>query len=1029
MKFTNYILIATSLILLFFYNLVCFGRNIHFPPKQAEISTRNNTNILGKIGDFNPPGNPMNDRAKGYLLDGKIKSSILNHGNFIDWSSFPAGLWGNYAYLPHVGFMAGVPGHIFTSNYSWNSEIIFENENEKQYWFSLQAYDEWFENIDGKFVGIATNIENDSGELCKQTSKLIEDIFSSNDVCLFEINHEFHEIRLYLNTSINNPNLSASKSGLVYPWGKRPKLIERLNDFDYYDYGDDLEEWTEDDNYEFYGHTVSESWFSEGFPENSDWQPVNKARETTHNTEKNAGDIFGNTDFSSTSDTYPLLAHSKYSDTWPESYNVNTGKFEKHWPGWFAKDYWGDQPEKWVEENIDNCNGTRGDEDCWKESDNRFVADTDIYMEFDDRWAHRGNLVGDNSYKQKGYPLGIKVMAEAHSYGVTYAEDIMFVTVQIRNESGSWTDDAGNYHQGMIMPDGTILNGGKGFDYENVFLGFYFDSIVVWSDYNQNYSVFTNQDDYMEYYWDKIYHEGDSLLISLAMTYDYDGNSNGATDIGYVATQLLDTPLATDPVDLNKDGIIDIYPGEPLKMTDWHWFDWYNRPGVVERESGTNCCAGYPGRPQAQNKESIHYKIMAGDTTNLSENEKKWFFHTANPELDLDVELNPHFDSLDGLKNEPVFSQGQEGFDCIFIMSSGPFDLKVGETVPFSFCIIFGEDKEDLIANAEFAQLMYNSNYQGFTAPKTPIVNAKSLNGNVILNWDKSSIYSRDVLTGYSDFEGYRIYKSIDGGRTWGTNKDKIFDYSGNHVGWKPYAQFDLSFEEDSLHCIKGFVNEGCVDNKIREISIKGNDPHSPWINLGNDTGLPELNEFEQFVFIDSNVVKGIEYTYSITAYDMGISPRTIEYLEIDEGIYSTDTLYLLNPDKWARPNGYSSIESPLGSTINDPNFIKITPGTNVNNSLYNIKVVPNPYISQSGFNESEYVRKIYFTNLPSKCIINVYTITGEKVTSITKNDDESGDLSWDLRTINNQEISPGLYLFTVESNNGNYTGKFAVIR
>ena len=58
----------------------------------------------------------------------------------------------------------------------------------------------------------------------------------------------------------------------------------------------------------------------------------------------------------------------------------------------------------------------------------------------------------------------------------------------------------------------------------------------------------------MEYYWDKIEHEGDSLLIGLAMTYDYDGNSNGATDIGIVATQLLDTPLATKEIDLNKMG-------------------------------------------------------------------------------------------------------------------------------------------------------------------------------------------------------------------------------------------------------------------------------------------------------------------------------------------------------------------------------------------------------------------------------------------------------------------------------------------
>ena len=80
---------------------------------------------------------------------------------------------------------------------------------------------------------------------------------------------------------------------------------------------------------------------------------------------------------------------------------------------------------------------------------------------------------------------------------------------------------------------------------------------------------------------------------------------------------------------VNDFSIIDIYPNEPLKMTDWHWFDWYNRPGVVDRESGTNCCSGWPGRAQAKNKEEIHYKLMAGDTTNLTTEEKRWFFHVV----------------------------------------------------------------------------------------------------------------------------------------------------------------------------------------------------------------------------------------------------------------------------------------------------------------------------------------------------------------------------------------------------------------
>jgi hypothetical protein len=40
------------------------------------------------------------------------------------------------------------------------------------------------------------------------------------------------------------------------------------------------------------------------------------------------------------------------------------------------------------------------------------------------------------------------------------------------------------------------------------------------------------------------------------------------------------------------------------------------------------------------------------------------------------------------------------------------------------------------------------------------------------------------------------------------------------------------------------------------------------------------------------------------------------------------------------------------------------------------------------------------------------------------------GNEWWDLRTENNQEVAPGLYIYHVESNNGKEKiGKFAVIR
>ena len=74
----------------------------------------------------------------------------------------------------------------------------------------------------------------------------------------------------------------------------------------------------------------------------------------------------------------------------------------------------------------------------------------------------------------------------------------------------------------------------------------------------------------------------------------------------------------------------------------------------------------------------------------------------------------------------------------------------------------------------------------------------------ITVYWDRAAESSIDSLTGYSDFEGYRIYRSSDGGETWGSYWDKIYDYEdpSNHVGWEPMEQYDIRGLRDSTHCI-----------------------------------------------------------------------------------------------------------------------------------------------------------------------------------------------------------------------------------
>ena len=164
--------------------------------------------------------------------------------------------------------------------------------------------------------------------------------------------------------------------------------------------------------------------------------------------------------------------------------------------------------------------------------------------------------------------------------------------------------------------------------------------------------------------------------------------------------------------------------------------------------------------------------------------------------------------------------------------------------------------------------------------PLIPEVQAIKNHEKITLMWDSKAENSIDPLTGYSDFAGYRIYRSTDGGITWGT---KIFNL-GNHVGWKSYAQFDLIAELDSLHCIYSnkYFEEGREDcasdlcsgglQCTRGQNVNGYDPIANWVNLGKNTGLVRS-------FIDSTVLDGVEYTYAVTAYDMGMKSFNVDFI------------------------------------------------------------------------------------------------------------------------------------------------------
>ena len=106
-------------------------------------------------------------------------------------------------------------------------------------------------------------------------------------------------------------------------------------------------------------------------------------------------------------------------------------------------------------------------------------------------------------------------------------------------------------------------------------------------------------------------------------------------------------------------------------------------------------------------------------------------------------------------------------------------------------------------------------------------------------------------------------------------------------------------------------------------------------------------------MFEDEDIVIGVEYTYAVVAYDMGVEPPyDTTFIDLGNGQYETriDTNYS-NPNKWAEPDGYASLENSKGTTVLDKNFVQVYPGISPQTDLNDVKVVPNPYVVNSRFN------------------------------------------------------------------------------
>jgi len=110
----------------------------------------------------------------------------------------------------------------------------------------------------------------------------------------------------------------------------------------------------------------------------------------------------------------------------------------------------------------------------------------------------------------------------------------------------------------------------------------------------------------------------------------------------------------------------------------------------------------------------------------------------------------------------------------------------------------------------------------------------------------------------------------------------------------------------------------------------------------------------------------------------------------------------------------------------------------NAKSSLDNIYVVPNPYVGYSDIEPTTKLpgqargeRRIYFENLPPKCSIRIYTLSGELVQLLEHNETyENGREFWNLLNRDGFSVAYGMYFAHIDAPGiGEKIIKFALIK
>ncbi|HXF49278.1 MAG TPA: T9SS type A sorting domain-containing protein, partial [Verrucomicrobiae bacterium] len=488
------------------------------------------------------------------------------------------------------------------------------------------------------------------------------------------------------------------------------------------------------------------------------------------------------------------------------------------------------------------------------------------------------------------------------------------------------------------------------------------------------------------------------------------------------------------------------------------------------------------------------------------------------------------------------------GADNRFLLSSGPFELDVGESVPVTFAVFaasaFHTDPanfqanfpnpsdfqnpnkvraykqslafQGLFENSRMARKVFDNDtksflifctfrctpmggcvplnvrrfhgdgvpdFKGPVPPPYPKVEFSTGEGEVTIRWfGKETENATDPISGLQDFEGYSIQMSPDGvnytiigyfdrinWRGYFINRDVNQDGIPDAYREEPLSNRPLSYEEiQNLYAVNwdtcankpGNITKPIDPKRFNALPLFNQQPlipaPNPWcdpdtsstaarVRFCDNCGPSNTKLDTMLFFLQEGFNLGLDQARMYPSVIDPANDSAYWYQYKISGLFPSQPLWF---SVVPFDNGMVTFTQKIDPQAASPYagaYLVYPIATDSARKAEELKisVYPNPYrvdhdysffekkLPVSGHPQSS--QRINFVNLPPRCVIRIYTLDGDLVQQINHdknpNASDSGYDFWDLLSRNAQKVVAGMYIFSVDSNEGRYVGKILIIQ